>query len=296
VTTSTAKVEGSVSPRVDRVRVNGYDATINRDQHTFSQELALNEGEDTTITTEALDARGITLAQDIRTVHRGAQEIPAATITSPAKTGDTYRTQQTQFTINGTVPAGTAGVMVNDYKLQLFRSGDTTWSYLAGTALNNLKEGTNTYDVYALDANGNKSQPARITILLEPGTEGVVSSGGGSSTASASSVAPIDESQMPTNAPLEPGSITITGPAAGSSYTATGSEFLLEGTTSKNTANVWVNGYRLQLYKPGATTWNYIAKAEFNTLKPGKNVYKINARNANNEIIDSFEYTVTYNP
>ena len=93
-----------------------------------------------------------------------------------------------------------------------------------------------------------------------------------------------------------PGTLAVTGPAAGTQFTATGSEFLLEGTTPKSTASVWVNGYKLQLYTPGKTFWNYIAKVEFKTLKVGTNVYKIVARNAKDEILDVLEYTVTYNP
>lgn len=294
VTTMTVRVGGTVAKRVERVRVNGYNATIDRSDNSFSQELSLKENTDTTITIEALDARGIVLATEIRSVRRGTQAITAPAITAPAKTGETYRTQQAEFAIRGTVPAGTAGVMVNDYKLQLFRSGDTTWSYLASTALSNMKPGTNVFTVYALDAAGNKSEPATITILLEPGTEGVVS--GGSTGGTASSAAPLDEASLPKNTPLMPGTITVTGPAAGTSFTATGSEFLLEGTAPKETTSVWVNGYRLQLYKAGSGYWNYIAKTEYNTLKPGTNVYKITARNANNEILDTFEYTVTYNP
>lgn len=297
VTANTVRVEGSVNIRVERVRVNGYDATINREQGSFSQELSLKENQDTRITIEALDARGIVLSQVVRTVHRGSEELPSPAITSPASAGATYRTQKTEFAITGTAPAGAAGIMVNEYKLQLFRAGDRTWSYLASTALSNMKAGANVYDVYTLDAAGNKSAPARITILLEAGAEGIVSGGSATSAASATSqAAVIDETTLPNNAPLMAGTIRVTGPTAGTSHTATGSEFLLEGTTPGETASVWVNGYRLQLYKAGSTFWNYIAKAEYNTLKPGRNVYKIVARNQKNEILDTFEYTATYNP
>lgn len=295
VTSATVKVQGTIGPRVQRVRVNGYQSNINLQAHTFEQELSVKEGVDTTLTVEALDGRGIVLERETRTVRRGTQALPPPVITSPAKSGEIYRTQKTEFAISGTVPAGIQGVMVNDYKLQLFRPGDATWSYLASTALNNLKSGTNVYDVYTLDAAGNKSEPVRITILLEAGTEGVVgtsSPAGGSTT----SQAPVSEDQLPNNAPLLPGTITVTGPTPGNVHTATGSEFLLEGTTPKSTQSVWVNGYKLQLYKPGNTFWNYIAKAEFNTLKPGKNVYKITARNEKGEILDTFEYNATYNP
>lgn len=295
VATATVRVEGTVAPRVERVRVNGYETTINRSNNSFSQELSLKENADTTITIDALDARGISLAQETRTVRRGTQAINIPTITSPAKNGETYRTSKTEFSITGTAPAGAAGIMVNEYKLQLFRAGNTTWSYLASTALNNLKSGTNVYNVYTLDAQGQKSEPATITIIVEAGaTDGVVSGG---TTGSASSSAPvIDESTLPKNDPLMPGTLSVTGPAAGTSFTATGSEFLLEGTTPKETVNVWVNGYRLQLFTAGKTYWNYIAKTDYGTLKRGTNTYTITARNAQNQIIDTFVYTVEYNP
>lgn len=289
VTAATVEVEGTVGMRVERVLVNGNEANINRTAGSFSYELALPETGGTTVTVEAMDGRGIALGEITRTITRGSEAIEPPVITSPAGGGETYRTQDTELAISGTVPAGTAGVMVNDYTLQLFRAGDTTWSYLASTALNNLRQGTNVYDVYALDAAGNKSQPVRITILLGAGSEGVVSG-------SASSAAAIDESDLPQNAPLSPGTLNVTGPTPGSTHTATGSEFLLEGTTSANTDSVWVNGYRLQLYEPGRTFWNYIASTGFGTLKIGTNVYTITARNAENQIVDQFEYTVRYNP
>lgn len=292
IATPTVTVRGRVGSRVERVRVNGYDATINRQQGAFSQELSIEADKDTQLLVEALDARGIVLERISRTVRRGATVIAPPTITTPAGNGSTYRTQQQEFSISGTAPANTAGIMVNDYQLQLFQSNDRTWSYLASTALNNLHSGTNVYDVYALDTLGNKSAPVRITILLEEGSEGVISSGTGSS----STATTVEEADLPQNDPLMPGTITVTGPQAGSSYTATGSEFLLEGAAPSAAASVWVNGYKLQLFKAGGGYWNYIAKTEYNTLKPGTNVYRIVARNAENQILDMFEYTVTYNP
>jgi len=294
VTGSTVKVEGTIGLRVDRVRVNGYQASIDKAQKKFSQELSLREGEtETTILVEALDARGLVLAKVSRTVKRGSQKVEGPAIVAPAKGGETYRTQKTEIEINGTAPAAAAGIMVNDYKLQLFRPGDKNWSYLASTTLNNYKQGTNVYDVYVIDANGNRSDPVRLTILLEAGSVGVV---GTSSSAAGSASSVVTETQLPNNAPLKPGTIAVTGPTPGATHTATGSEFVLQGSTPSDTQTVWVNGYRLQLYTPGKTTWNYIAKTEYQTLKPGTNVYRIVARNEKGEIIDAFEYTATYKP
>ncbi len=300
VTGRTVLIEGSVDPRVDRVRVNGYLASINRESATFRQELALREGQtETSIRIEALDARGLTLAESTRTVRAGTEPPPAADapdparpqITAPAATGQTYRTQAAELVIRGTAPAGTQQIIVNDYQLQLFQPGNPTWSYLATTALGNLAPGRNVYNVYAVDANGTRSTAATLTILHEAGTTGVVE-GGGSTGTPAQPPAAVTEDQLPANAPLAPGTLAVRSPGPGTSFTASGTGFLLEGTTSNQTASVWVNGYRLQLYTPGATFWNYIASVDLGTLKTGTNAYRIVARNAQGQILDTLTYTV----
>lgn len=294
VSTDTVTVSGKAGANIQHVRINGHEASIDRATMTYSEELALASAPTTEIRIEALDSNNIVLDQVTRTVRKTAQTISGPSITNPAKNGQTYRTQADQIEMRGTAPAGTAGMMVNDYKLQLFRTGDTSWSYLASKQLSNLTDGKNIFNVYALDAAGNPSAPATLTILVEAGVVGVVSTGStvGSATSSVASV--IDETSLPQNAPLNPGTITVTGPAAGTSFTATGSEILIEGTTSAQTSAVWINGYKLQLYKAGKTVWNYIAKVDFGTLKKGTNVYKINARDKDNNILDTFTYTVTY--
>jgi len=290
VTTATVKVQGTIGENVDRVRVNSYLASVDTVNRTFSQELAVADGETMAIRVEALDENSVILQAITRTVKKGTISVTSPAITLPAKTGETYRTSKTEITIQGTAPANTSGIMVNDYRLQLFQPGNTTWSYLASVQLQNLKQGENIFDVYALDSAGNKSAPARLTVVVGQGGEGVVTGG------STSSVAVADESSLPKNAPLTPGVIAVTGPTPGTQHASTGSELLIEGTTSKETTNVWVNGYRLQLFKSGGGYWNYIANAAIGTMKRGTNVYKITARNAKDEILDSFEYTVIFNP
>jgi hypothetical protein len=80
----------------------------------------------------------------------------------------------------------------------------------------------------------------------------------------------------------------------GTQFTSTGSAFLLEGTNPSETASVWVDGYKLRLFTPGKTFWNYIADPALGTLKKGVHTYIINARNAQGEILDTTTYTVTY--
>lgn len=286
----TVTVTGKIGKGVTRVRVNGFPAVVDTTQGTFSQELALKNEEQTEIHVEALDEKGMVMRDDRRIVRRTLKAMEPPAITAPAKSGDTYRTGRAEFEIQGTATADAAGIIVNDYRLQLYKAGSRSWSYLASTQLGNLAFGKNVYSVVAVDAAGNRSTPVTITIVLEEGApDEVVVSGGASS--AAASAAP---AEMPNNAPLKPGSLTVDGPTAGASHTATGSEIVIYGTTPADTASVWVNDYRLQLYKPGKTTWNYIASVDFKNMAKGKNVYKIVVRNSKNEIIDTLEYTVTY--
>ena len=222
--------------------------------------------------------------------------VPAPAITSPAKSGETYRTSTSEIVIRGTNAASVQGMMVNEYKLQLFTVGKGTWSYLASVQLGNLKKGENIFDVYALDAQGNKSAPVRLTVIYDDGTLPSASSTGttGSAASAGAASSQLNEASLPNNDPLAPGTLTVTGPTAGTSHTATGGELLIEGATSNTTSTLWVNGYQLQLYKPGVTWWNYIASERFGNLKKGTNTYRITARDSEGRVVDRMVYTVTY--
>lgn len=291
VSGSTVRVQGKVGARIERVRVNGYPASIDRSQGTYSQELAMPGTATFTIRVEALDRTGVVVEQQERTVKPAAAgTAPGVTITTPGKNGETVRTAAQEIEIRGTSPAGTAAIYVNDYKLQLFRAGDPDWSYLASKRFNNLQDGQNVFNVVAEDASGTRSAAATLTVVV--GTDGPTTPAGATSSAAPQ----VSETTLPTNDPLKPGTITVTSPTPGASATHTGTGFLLEGTTIAETASVWVNGYQLKLYTPGRTFWNYWATAAYGTLKPGTNVYRIVTRNAQNQILDAFTYTVEYTP
>ncbi len=295
--TPTVHIEGAVGQSVERVRINGYDSKIDAISRTYAQELSLSGAPTMDILVEALDQNGVVIAQQHRTVRSGGSgaTLAAPTITTPAPQGSVYRTNRKKFTISGSAPTGAEGIVVNDYRLQLFKAGDTTWSYLVNADQGNIVPGSNVFKVTAVDALGAASPAASITILLEDGVEGIVTAGSASQGATAS-VAPeqVDEKTLPQNAPLTPGILSVTGPTPGTSHTATGSEILIEGKTSLQTDSIWINGYRLRLFKQGKTFWNYIASTTYGTLKTGTNVYHIHARNAKNELLDSIDYTVSY--
>ncbi len=284
-------VAGSVGQGVTKVMVNGYPAILDAAKGTFSQQVAPPDGAGPVdITVQALDAEKNVLAEIRRTVKRPpAKPLEAPTITVPAKAGETYNTPAEELILRGGAPKGAVGISVNDYKLQLFDPAKGEWSYVASLRLRNMVPGINTYDIVAVDAAGKKSPAARITIVQGAASEGVVT--GGTSSAGAISSGP-----LPENAPLQPGSLTITSPEPGSSHTETGTGFLLEGLTSSKTATISVNDYTLQLYRAGKTTWNYIVDVGINNLKKGTNVYKIVARDKDQQILDSLTYTVEYTP
>jgi hypothetical protein len=287
---SSVTVQGTVSAVVQKVRVNGLTIAHDKAKGTFSHSVTVQSAE-FPVTVEALDAQDKVLATVRRTVKRAtASSVPAPSITAPAQSGKIYRTTENEIVLRGTNSASVTGIMVNEYRLQLFTPGKGTWSYLASTRLGNLKAGENVFNIFALDANGNKSDPATLTIVYDDGTLAPTSSAGGTTSAAPQP----DETALPQNAPLSPGTLKVTGPTEGTTHTATGGELLLEGTTSAETASVWVNGYKLQLYVAGKTYWNYIASTAFGNLKKGTNIYRIVTRDVDNRILDRVDYTVTY--
>jgi hypothetical protein len=185
IRTATVKVEGSVGEKVASLRVNGYQASIKSDR-TFSLEVTLPDEDKVTVTVEALDDAGNVMESVARQLTRDRKPPEAPAITEPAKDGQTYRTQQTELVIRGTAPQGAAGIIVNDYRLQLFDPAKGTWSYLASTRLDNFREGENVFTVYAVNESGTKSPGVSLTILLGGEGEGVISSASSGQSSSAS--------------------------------------------------------------------------------------------------------------
>jgi hypothetical protein len=282
---ASVNVIGSISDHIAEVHVNGQAATVNPTERSFSYALALPAGSgEVTITVEGLDRDGIVLERiELKVKHEAEQPtVGAPTITSPGKAGETVKTSQQEFILQGGAPAGTTQIYVNDYRLQLFKPGDKEWKYLASVALGNLKVGTNVFDVTAVDGAGRRGPAARITVVVD--------------TSTSPPPPPPPPSELPQNEPLLPGTLSVTAPTAGTTHTETGTGFLLEGATSPETAAIYVNEYRLQLYKAGKTTWNYKAGVDLGNLKRGTNTYRIVARNTANQILDAMTYTVEFKP
>ncbi len=285
----TAKVSGEVSSRVALVLVNGQNVPIHKDL-SFSVDMSLTKDPTTALHIEAQDAQGIMLeAADLSVFNDYQPVVAAPRIKSPVGSGETLKTSLKEIEITGEAPAGTSQVVLNDYKLQLFKPGDKTWSYLASTALGNLVVGKNTFTVYTLDADGNKSQTRMITIEFSLTAPPV---GTGATVSSASS----SEPPLKQNPPMLPGTLEVSSPTTGAAAITPLSELSIIGSTSSETNSISVNGYTLSLYQPGSTSWKYIASTTLSTMKRGRNVYRIVSRNKDGEILDVLEYTITYQP
>lgn len=70
-------------------------------------------------------------------------------------------------TLTGIV-SGAAQMVVNGYTLQKFKADDTTWSYFANADFGLMKAGENVYEVYAVSADGKKSESIFVKVLYEP--------------------------------------------------------------------------------------------------------------------------------
>lgn len=295
VEASTVKVSGSIGSAVAKVRINGYLSGIDTETGTFSQELALPDEDEVTITIEAVDSEGTVLSQAIRTVQRDREPPEPPTIDAPATTGQSYSTNQRKLEISGKAPEGAIGILVNDYRLQLFKPGDTTWSYLANVDFNNYQIGENVFEVVAINKGGYKSDPAVLTVILGDQIPAVVEEDDTTEQPTAPRRATTrEESNLPNNLPLMPGSVKLHSPNDGGVYDTSELEFLIEGTVPAEATSVWVNGYRLQLFEQGKGFFNYIASVELNTLKRGRNVYDIVVRSADGYILDIVEFVANF--
>lgn len=77
-------------------------------------------------------------------------------------------TTEESVKVDGTVGKGIFKVFVNGFQLTRFIYDTKTWVYYAKTSYGNLKEGENIYEVYGVDADGNKTPVTKFTITKLP--------------------------------------------------------------------------------------------------------------------------------
>ncbi len=177
-------------------------------------------------------------------------------ITSP-NNGESFETTETAFEIKGNVPSNTAKVIVNDYQLQAFEAGDTTFKYRANSTLGTLVIGqNNTYTVKAYDDEDELLGSASISIDVESGSDG---------------------------APA------FTMPTSDSTYTTSLDQLVIGGTVGKWVKMIYINGEKLNEYIPGSEEWSKTV-----TLNEGENVFEVYGTNG--EETPKVKLTITYQP
>lgn len=78
-----------------------------------------------------------------------------------------YVVQSNPAVIHGGV-SGAVKIVVNDFVLQKFNPGDSTWTYYANADYGLMKAGENVYQVYAYDAAGGQSAALTVKVLYQP--------------------------------------------------------------------------------------------------------------------------------
>lgn len=103
-------------------------------------------------------------------VSAGAMIKPTITsvagVTTPGENGF-YLVTSRVATLTGGI-SGAAKVVVNDFTLQKFKPGDSTWTYFANADFNLMKAGENIYEIYGLDEAGKKSEVLTVKVLYQP--------------------------------------------------------------------------------------------------------------------------------
>ena len=203
------------------------------------------------------------VSEDSGSASNSDSSVPAASssggvkITGP-NNGESFTSSETEFDITGTVPEGTAKVVVNDYTLSKFTAGDSSFSYKASTGFGNLNLGEkNTYTAIAYDAEGGKLGEASITIDVESG----------------SASAPV-----------------ITIPSSNGSYSTSLNEVVIGGTVGKWITRVKINGINLNEYIPGSGEWRNTVQ-----LQSGDNSFSVCAEQEGSQVGCS-NITINYQP
>ncbi|MDH5596745.1 MAG: FecR family protein [Candidatus Peregrinibacteria bacterium] len=207
-------------------------------------------------------------------------------IEKPGQNDDVVDLEDVEQMISGSVSDDTYTVIVNDYRLTQYKPGSGTFSYYAKVAYDNLEVGENVYEVIAEDKSGNQSKAAKITLVLpqEVYDEAQEDQAADSATEEASS----SDSASPAPAAESSGGVTITSPNNGENLVTSETSFEIKGTVPSGTAKVLVNGYQLQAFEEGGTTFLYRANTTLKTLEIGSvNTYTVKAYGESGSLLGS---------
>jgi hypothetical protein len=266
--------------QVAQIFVNGVSAKITAGNWSVKADLNTEGLNILKIETEDLNGVKRKVAELNITRDTTAPEAPL--VKEPTAENRTIKTGQT--TIKGTTETETAKIIVNDYALQKFKAGDLNWSYAASESIGNLKVGDNEFKIIAVDAAGNLSPAAIISIRYDKPKETPKTATGGS-TISTTTVIPSSASTEPFPAPQ------ITSPADGTETEE--ASLVITGTTAASTDAIYVNDYKLQKFISGGNDWSFYAAEKYSNYNVGKNVYRIYAVSQDGRKSEAAVLTVT---
>ena len=78
-----------------------------------------------------------------------------------------FRTTAKRVVVNGLVSPLTEKVIVNGWALTLYEPGSKYWQYFAKESIGTLKRGENVYNVYAVDADGKRTNSMTFYLIKE---------------------------------------------------------------------------------------------------------------------------------
>lgn len=214
----------------------------------------------------------------------GSTDVESPQIISP-QNGIKIPASEQRVAIEGTASLDTFQIEINGFALTKFTPGDKKWTYYAATKFGTLFSGENKFSVVAISRDGKRSIPTTLTITYE----------GASITKTPPPTTP-PETKSPTteNFPTP----IITSPKVASIETihqTAAAVITIRGEVNNQTQAVEVNGFRLQKFKPGNTTFSYIANAGYGNMKKGLNTYEITAI-GNNDASSSTKVLIEYTP
>lgn len=199
-------------------------------------------------------------------------------ITAPNDGRDGEMTK-TDFVIEGTADESVAKIVIDDYELSKYRTGDGKWSYKVGKTFGNGgKPGeTKTYEAEAYNDAGDLIATDNISITFL--------------TPEATAETAEEEETAAVN-----GDLKITAPTAEADYETAAAEIILSGSAPAEAAKITVSGYALSAFRTGNATWSYKIREDFgNRGKAGESVvYTIKAYDKDDKLIGSDQITIKF--
>lgn len=289
------------SSALSEIYINDKTAALDTEKGKWKKNFQLAKEGANTITFSGKMTDGTRKTLSTVTLYRDNTTPDSPKITSPT-TEKTLTTSEKTLTLSGTTSKDATKVVVNGYTLQKYSPGSGTWLYYVSVENGNLKEGANTFSVYSIDKAGNKSDTTTLTITYTPSAQDKVKEEEKKEESTSKTETSKTEETTTTTSTTDTPSVSvpltapvITGPS-GAGLTVSEAAVVISGSVSPATTKVMVNGYTLQKYTPGATSFSYNAAVRFGTLKEGTNTYSVVAVDKDGNKSPAASITITYQP